>query len=54
MLGLVIGIFLFVTLSVAACRAVDTLRAVKADRVPEVTSYRGPVYSRHGNEMESN
>lgn len=54
MLSLTIAAFLFVTLSVAACRAVDTLRAAeKADRKAEVTSYRGPVYSRHGNEMES-
>lgn len=52
-IAIAIGIFLFVALSVAACRAVDTLRAYKAPRKPEVTSYRGPVYSRHGNEMES-
>lgn len=53
-IAIAIGIFLFVALSVAACRAVDTLRAAeKADRKAEVTSYRGPVYSRHGNEMES-
>lgn len=53
MLGLIVGIFLFVALSVAACRALDAIRShdAKAPRKPEVTSYRGPVYSRHGNEV---
>lgn len=53
MFGLVIGIFLFVALSVAACRAIDTLRAAKSDRAREVTSYNGPIYNRHGRELES-
>jgi len=52
-IAIAIGIFLFVALSVAGCRAIDTLRNHKAPRNPEVTSYRGPFYSRHGNEMES-
>lgn len=56
MFAIAIGIFLFIALSVAACRAVDTLRSrdAKHARKGEVIPYVGPVYNRHGREMESN
>ena len=41
--------FVFVALSVAGCRAIDTLeRASREARKPNVTPYNGPLYSRHG------
>lgn len=55
MFAIAFGVFVFVALSVAACRAVDTIRAAesKAPRAREVTSYTGPIYNRHGRETES-
>lgn len=49
-----LGVFLFVALSVAGCRALDTLAAAKAERPrkPVATRYRGPSYTRHGREIE--
>lgn len=56
MFAVAFGIFLFVSLSVAACRAVDVIRShdAKAPRAREVTSYKGPLYSSRGRETESN
>ncbi len=53
MFTIAFGVFLFVSLSVAACRGLDAIRASesKAPR-SEVTSYRGPIYNRHGREVE--
>lgn len=53
MFSIAFGIFLFVSLSVAACRGLDAIRASerKADK-SEVTSYVGPIYNRHGRELE--
>lgn len=50
--SIIIGIFLFVALSVGACRAVDMLRSAPTSRQVKPTRYSGPVYSRHGNEVE--
>lgn len=52
MFAIGIGIFLFVALSVAGCRALDASHAVKPSRKPELTSYVGPIYNRHGREVE--
>lgn len=54
MFAIAIGIFLFVALSVAACRGLDALRADAAKRKApgEVSSYSGPIYNRHGREVE--
>lgn len=52
MFAIGIGIFLFVALSVAGCRGLDASRAVKPSRKAEVTPYTGPIYNRHGREVE--
>ena len=50
--AIAIGIFLFVALSVGACRAVDMLRSAPTSRQVKPTRYNGPIYNRHGNEVE--
>lgn len=50
--AIAIGIFLFVAFSVGGCRALDMWRASRPVRTPEVTSYNGPLYNRHGREVE--
>ncbi len=55
--AIAIGVFLFVALSVGACRTVDAMRRGKridAARLGRVTRvhYSGPVYTAHGREIE--
>lgn len=50
--AIAIGIFLFIALSVAGCRALDTVSHKAAKRSREVTSYTGPLYNQHGRETE--
>lgn len=48
-IAIAIFAFVFVTLAVAGCRAIDTMeRASRESRKPKGQPYRGPYYNRHG------